>query len=87
MERTNRMLDDLRALIADAEELWRATADQNGPRVQEARERAEESLRNARERLEGAGRELDARVREHPWAAVGVAAGLGLVIGILLGRK
>lgn len=87
MERTNRMLDDLRALIADAEELLRATADQNGPRVQEARERAEESLRNARERLEGAGRELDARVREHPWAAVGVAAGLGLVIGILLGRK
>ena len=87
MERTGSMLDDLRALIADAEELLRATAEQNGPRVQEARERAEESLRNARERLEGAGRELDARVREHPWAAVGVAAGVGLVIGILLGRK
>ncbi|HZS69194.1 MAG TPA: DUF883 family protein [Burkholderiales bacterium] len=87
MERTNRMFDDLRALIADAEELLRATADQAGPRVQEARERAEESLRNARERLEGAGRELDTQVREHPWAAVGVAAGIGLVIGILLGRK
>ena len=87
MERTGSMLDDLRALIADAEELLRATAEQNGPRVQEARERAEESLRNARERLEGAGRELDARVREHPWAAVGVAAGVGLVIGILLRRK
>jgi ElaB/YqjD/DUF883 family membrane-anchored ribosome-binding protein len=87
MERTNSMLDDLRALITDAEELLRATAGEAGPRVQEARERAEESLRNARERLEGAGRQLDAQVREHPWAAVGVAAGLGLVLGILLGRK
>jgi ElaB/YqjD/DUF883 family membrane-anchored ribosome-binding protein len=55
--------------------------------VQEARERAEESLRNARERLHGAGRELDAQVREHPWAAVGIAAGIALIVGILLSRK
>jgi len=87
METTNNLMDDLRAVIADAEELLRATADQAGPRVQEARERAEESLRSARERLEGTGRRLDAQVREHPWAAVGVAAGIGLIVGILLSRK
>jgi len=87
MERTDNMLDDLRALLNDVEALLRATADEAGPRVQEARERAEESLRHARERLEGAGHVLDAQVREHPWAAVGVAAGIGLVVGILLGRK
>jgi len=87
METTNNLMDDLRAVIADAEEVLRATADQAGPRVQEARERAEESLRSARERLEGTGRRLDAQVREHPWAAVGVAAGIGLIVGILLSRK
>ena len=87
METTNNLMDDLRAVIADAEELLRATADQAGPRVQEARARAEESLRSARERMEGAGRQLDAQVREHPWAAVGVAAGIGLLLGILLSRK
>ena len=87
METANNLMDDLRAVIADAEELLRATADQAGPRVQEARERAEESLRNARERLEGTGRRLDAQVREHPWAAVGIAAGIGLIAGILLSRK
>lgn len=87
MERTDHMLDDLRSLLSDVEALLRATADQAGPHVQEARERAEESLRSARERLEGAGRQLDAQVREHPWAAVGVAAAIGLVLGILLGRK
>ena len=76
METANDLMDALRAVIADAEELLRATADQAGPRVQEARER-----------LGGAGRQLDAQVREHPWAAVGIAAGLGLLAGILLSRK
>jgi len=87
METAGRMMDELRAALADAEELLRATAGEAGPRVQEARERAEASLRSAREHLEGAGRDLDAQVREHPWAAVGIAAGLGLIAGILLSRK
>jgi ElaB/YqjD/DUF883 family membrane-anchored ribosome-binding protein len=87
MEHTGNLMDDLRAVIADAEELLRATAGEAGPKVQEARARAEETLRNARERLNGAGKALDAQVREHPWAAVGVAAGIGLLVGVLLARK
>ena len=87
MERTGSLMDDLRAVIADAEELLRATAGEAAPKVQEARAKAEETLRNARDRLEGAGRQLDAQVREHPWAAVGVAAGIGLLLGVLLARK
>jgi ElaB/YqjD/DUF883 family membrane-anchored ribosome-binding protein len=81
------LMDDLKAVIADAEELLHATADHAGPKVQEVRERAEESLRNAREHLAGAGAELDSKVRANPWAAVGIAAGVGLVLGILLSRK
>jgi ElaB/YqjD/DUF883 family membrane-anchored ribosome-binding protein len=87
MERTENLMDDLRAMIADAEELLRATADQAGPRIEEVRARAEESLRTAREHLKGAGTELDSKVRENPWAAVGIAAAIGLVAGILLSRK
>jgi ElaB/YqjD/DUF883 family membrane-anchored ribosome-binding protein len=83
----DRFMDELRNVIADAEELLRATADQTGPKVQEVRARAEESLRNAREHLQGAGKQLDAQVREHPWAAVGIAVGIGLIAGILLSRK
>ena len=75
----DRLMDELRNVIADAEELLRATADQAGPKVQEVRERAEESLRNAREHLQGAGRQLDAQVRENPWAAVGIAVAVGLL--------
>jgi ElaB/YqjD/DUF883 family membrane-anchored ribosome-binding protein len=55
--------------------------------VEEIRARTEESLRAARERLEGVGGRLNDEVRAHPWAAVGIAGGVGLVLGILLGRK
>jgi ElaB/YqjD/DUF883 family membrane-anchored ribosome-binding protein len=82
-----RLMDELRAVIGDAEALLRATADQAGPNVQEARAKAEESLRAAREHLQSAGQELDSQVRAHPWAAVGIAAGIGLIAGILLSRK
>ena len=87
MEPAAKMMDDLRAVVADAEELLRATADEAGPKIQEVRARAEESLRAAREHLKGAGAELDSQVRANPWAAVGIAAGVGLIIGILLSRK
>ncbi|HYR32806.1 MAG TPA: DUF883 family protein [Burkholderiales bacterium] len=87
MERTDKLMDDLRAVMADAEALLRATADQAGPKVEEVRARAEESLRAAREHLKSAGAELDSQVREHPWAAVGIAAAIGLIAGILLSRK
>ncbi len=83
----DRFMDELRNVIADAEELLRVTADQAGPKVQEVRARAEESLRSAREQLQGAGKQLDTHVRENPWAAVGVAAAIGLLAGILLSRK
>jgi len=83
----NKLMDELRNVIADAEELLRATADQAGPKVQEVRARVEESVRNAREYLQGAGRELDTQVRDNPWAAVGIAAAIGLLAGVLLSRK
>jgi ElaB/YqjD/DUF883 family membrane-anchored ribosome-binding protein len=83
----DRFMNELRNVIADAEDLLRATADQTGPKVQEVRARAEESLRAAREHLQGAGKQLDSQVRENPWAAVGIAAGIGLLIGVLMARK
>ena len=55
--------------------------------MQELRGRAEEALRKARARFESAGFQLEAQVRDHPLAAVGIAAVVGLVVGILLARK
>jgi ElaB/YqjD/DUF883 family membrane-anchored ribosome-binding protein len=94
----NQLIDDLTAVIRDAENLLRATAAQTGEKVDEMRARAEESVRMAKERLSGieeetlkharvlAG-EADEYVRGNPWQAVGIAAGVGLVLGLFMSRR
>ena len=84
---TDKLMQDLRAMVGDAEELLKATAGQTGERIEKIRTRAEQSVRVARERLQDASQELSGRVHDNPWSAVGVAAGIGLIAGILLARK
>src|SRR5262245_51739623 len=94
----DQLLDDLTAIVRDAENLLRATAAQGGEKVDEVRAKAEESLRQAKERLKGVEEEAlakaraiagdaDEYVRDNPWQAVGIAAGIGLVIGLLMARR
>ena len=88
MDRTSdKLMEDLRAVMSDAEVLLNATAGQAGEQAEQARARVEESLRAARAHLEGLGSRLDEQVRANPWTAVGVAAGVGLLVGLLLSRK
>jgi ElaB/YqjD/DUF883 family membrane-anchored ribosome-binding protein len=88
MERaTDKLVQDLRAVVGDAEELLKATAGQTGERIEKVRSRAEESVRNARARMNETGLEFEAQVRENPWTAVGVAAGIGVIVGLMLSRK
>jgi ElaB/YqjD/DUF883 family membrane-anchored ribosome-binding protein len=70
----DKLMQELRDVVAAAEEMLAAGADS-------------ERVKEIRARLEGAGDELEARVRKHPYAALGIAAGVGLIIGILLARK
>jgi ElaB/YqjD/DUF883 family membrane-anchored ribosome-binding protein len=95
---TQKLVADLKVVVADAEELLRATAGQAGEKVSAARERIQASLVTARAKLGDAERVLrerskqaanatDEYVHEHPWAAVGIGAGIGLVIGLLIGRR
>ena len=76
---TEQLMAQLRAVAREAEELLQATADQTGERVEELRERAKDALE--------AARGIDDQVRKNPWAAVAIAAGVGLLIGLLLSRK
>ena len=84
---TDKLMKDLKAVVGNAEDLLKATADQGGEQIARIRARAEESVRVARARMKDVGGELDEQVRETPWTAVGIAAGIGLVLGILLARK
>jgi ElaB/YqjD/DUF883 family membrane-anchored ribosome-binding protein len=95
---TDQLVADLKTVMTDAEALLRATSAQTGERIQEARARAEASLQQARvrlneiqdEALKRAREVADATeeyVRENPWQSVGIAAGVGLLLGLLLSRR
>jgi ElaB/YqjD/DUF883 family membrane-anchored ribosome-binding protein len=93
----DKLMQDLRIVVADAEELLRATAGQAGEKVAAARERIQENLAAAKVRLAAAeeaviastkqaAKATDDYVHENPWRAVGIAAGVGLIIGMLISR-
>ncbi len=94
----DKLVADLKVVVADAEELLRATASQAGEKVSAARERIQASLANAKVKLSEAERALlektkeaakatDEYVRENPWQAVGIAAGAGFLLGLLISRR
>lgn len=95
---TDQLVSDLKTVMQDAESLLKATSALTGEKVQEARAKAEESLRQAKERLSEVEEEALRRAREvaeaadeyvhdNPWQSVGIAAGVGLLVGLLLARR
>ena len=94
----NQLVTDINAVLADAEALLSATADQGGEQVALVRAKAESSLRLARKRMvemqsamlestREAVRQTETYVHENPWNAMGAAASVGLLVGFLLGRR
>jgi ElaB/YqjD/DUF883 family membrane-anchored ribosome-binding protein len=86
---------DLQSVARDAEALLKATADVAGDRVQEARSRAQETLRRTydslydrkmKRRVRKYARTADSYVREHSWSVIGIAVGIGLMVGLLSRR-
>ena len=95
---TQQLVDDLKVLAADAEELVKATAAQTGDRIAAARVGIQQSVAALKPRLvqaqtviaenaKTAATSTDAAVRENPWAAIGIAAAVGIVIGFFAGRR
>ncbi len=93
-----KLIADFKVVVADAEELLRATAGQAGEKMVEIRARAQEHLASAKAKLadaeatliaraKQAGRAADDYVHENPWSSVGIAAGVGFLIGLLVGRR
>ena len=73
---TEKLTSELRAVVRDAEALMQAAAAESGNK-----------LREAGDITRDAASEIDEQVRKNPWAAVGIAAGVGLLVGLLLARK
>ena len=94
----DKLMSDVRTFISDAEEVMRSTADQAGESVAEARNRVLSRLQEARAELvnlqklaitkaKDASKATDEYVHENPWKSVGIAAGIGLILGLMVGRR
>jgi ElaB/YqjD/DUF883 family membrane-anchored ribosome-binding protein len=95
---TDKLVADLKVVIADAEELLRVTASTAGEKVSAARVKMEDSVRAAKVKLsqaqdmaidqaKAAAQATDDYVHAHPWKAVGFAAALGVILGMLISRR
>jgi ElaB/YqjD/DUF883 family membrane-anchored ribosome-binding protein len=93
-----KLMEELRAVVAGAEELLKATADQTEERIAAARGKAEESLKAAKVRLDeqeaavmkktkAAAKATENYVKDNPWKAIGIAAAAGFVLRILVTRR
>jgi ElaB/YqjD/DUF883 family membrane-anchored ribosome-binding protein len=95
---TQKLKQDMQTVVTDAEELLKATATQTGERIDKVRARAEDSLRTARLRLAETSAMVgekarivadgaDDQVHRHPYATAGMAAAVGLLLGLLISRR
>jgi ElaB/YqjD/DUF883 family membrane-anchored ribosome-binding protein len=95
---SERVVSDFKSVISDAEELLKATANQSGERLVALRAKLEDSLRSATEhvleaeqvlveRTREAARATDRFVQDNPWKTAGIAAAIGLLIGLLVSRR
>jgi len=98
LSNNQKIVSDIKIVIADAEEILRATADATGEKAAELRQRIGTRLSSARERLAEAQSALrqkaecascaaDECVRKNPWQSVGIAAAVGLLVGMVLVRR
>lgn len=94
----DQLVADFRRVMVDAEALLKASAVDGTADLNEVRARIEESLERVRARLDDAQASLRASGQEaataahafvegNPWAAIGMAAGLGVLVGLLSGRR
>lgn len=94
---SERLAADVKVVIGDAEELLRQSAAATGEQAVQLRERAMTLLRQAREKAQdvqekalakgkAAARVTDDYVHENPWRSIGVAFGIGVLIGVLVNR-
>ncbi|WP_047248754.1 DUF883 family protein [Chromobacterium subtsugae] len=92
------LLDDVRQVLASTEELIDAAADDGSAHSKELRKRLSEKLGTAKAKLRDAevavvgkakeaAKATDEYVHENPWKSIGIAAGVGFLLGMLVSRR
>ncbi len=89
------VLNELRSLVSEAEKILgqprgsdcEATMAALRARYQAAQERFSDLYAEARRKVITGAKYADEAVREHPYQALAIALGLGLLAGVLLNRR
>lgn len=89
------LLSDLQALVVEAEKMMGDSISEHSAeavsalreRFDSARERLGELYEGTRKRVVAGAKCTDTAIRENPYQAIAIAAGIGLVAGVLLGRR
>jgi ElaB/YqjD/DUF883 family membrane-anchored ribosome-binding protein len=92
------LLNQLKRVLQAAEEFAEVTARDSGEKLSEARKQFTHTLKDTQRQLgdaeslvrakaKVAAASTDAYVRTNPWKSVGVGAGVGLILGLLIGRR
>jgi ElaB/YqjD/DUF883 family membrane-anchored ribosome-binding protein len=93
-----KLVDDFAEMLTEAEDLMKRAASETGDRAKDLRSQVEAKLLAARSRLQemqgdavdsakAAARVTDDYVHDNPWQAIGAAAAVGFVIGLLMNRR
>jgi ElaB/YqjD/DUF883 family membrane-anchored ribosome-binding protein len=93
----DKLLQDFNQVVADTEDLLRSIAAAGGDKASALRSKVEDSLQSTKERLgelqeaamergTAAARATDDYVHENPWQAIGIAAAVGVLVGLLISR-
>jgi ElaB/YqjD/DUF883 family membrane-anchored ribosome-binding protein len=93
-ESTEKLLQDLKEVVRDGEELLRAGVDELGERGNAAREKltaaleaARETQRRLQERAVAGAKAADTYIRSNPYQSIGIAFGVGLILGLYTSRR
>lgn len=93
-ESTEKLLQDLKEVVRDGEELLRAGAEELGERGTAAREKlmaaleiAKETQQRLQERAVASAKAADKYIRGNPYQSIGVAFGVGMLIGLFAARR
>ena len=92
------LLQDVRQVLSNTEDLLQTSSDEGGEKAKELKKRIGENIKNAKARLvdveqavvgkaKVAAKATDQFVHENPWKSIGIAAGVGLLLGMLISRR
>jgi len=92
------LVKDFSDVLVEAETLLKQAAKESGEKATDLRSQVETKLRSAKLKLQelqdeaidnakAAARVTDDYVHDNPWQAIGVAAAVGLLVGLVIGRR